>query len=62
MQLFAGELTNQNREYYKVNDNLSYFTFRKLLTSLESPLVVIEGDTYYINWLDWRSLSKVVYS
>ena len=21
MQLFAGELTNQNREYYKVNDN-----------------------------------------
>ena len=22
MQLFAGELTNQNREYYKVNDNL----------------------------------------
>ena len=21
MQLFAGELTNRNREYYKVNDN-----------------------------------------
>ena len=21
MQLFAGELSNQNREYYKVNDN-----------------------------------------
>ena len=21
MQLFAGELTNQNREYYEVNDN-----------------------------------------
>ena len=24
MQLFAGELTNQNREYYKVNDNKRY--------------------------------------
>ena len=24
MQLFAGELTNQNREYYKVNDNCRY--------------------------------------
>ena len=24
MQLFAGELTNQNREYYKVNDNGIY--------------------------------------
>ena len=24
MQLFAGELTNQNQEYYKVNDNMSY--------------------------------------
>ena len=24
MQLFAGELTNQNREYYKVNDNNRY--------------------------------------
>ena len=26
MQLFAGELTNQNREYYKVNDNNFYAT------------------------------------
>ena len=25
MQLFAGELTNQNREYYKVNDNGRYW-------------------------------------
>ena len=25
MQLFAGELTNQNREYYKVNDIIYYF-------------------------------------
>ena len=25
MQLFADELTNQNREYYKVNDNKPYF-------------------------------------
>ena len=24
MQLFAGELTNQNREYYKVNDKYVY--------------------------------------
>ena len=24
MQLFAGELTNQNREYYKVNDSVLY--------------------------------------
>ena len=24
MQLFAGELTNQNREYYKVNDKIPY--------------------------------------
>ena len=24
MQLFAGELTNQNREYYKVNANITY--------------------------------------
>ena len=24
MQLFSGELTNQNREYYKVNDNYNY--------------------------------------
>ena len=24
MQLFAGELTNQNREYYEVNDNSIY--------------------------------------
>ena len=24
MQLFADELTNQNREYYKVNDNAYY--------------------------------------
>ena len=24
MQLFADELTNQNREYYKVNDNVFY--------------------------------------
>ena len=24
MHLFAGELTNQNREYYKVNDNRIY--------------------------------------
>ena len=24
MQLFAGELTNQNREKYKVNDNKLY--------------------------------------
>ena len=27
MQLFAGELTNQNREYYKVNDNGTYAGF-----------------------------------
>ena len=26
MQLFAGELTNQNREYYKVNDNDIYLS------------------------------------
>ena len=25
MQIFADELTNQNREYYKVNDNTRYF-------------------------------------
>ena len=25
--LFAGELTNQNREYYKVNDNMNYYIF-----------------------------------
>ena len=25
MQLFAGELTNQNREYYQVNDNRRYW-------------------------------------
>ena len=25
MQLFAGELTNKNREYYKVNDNKNYW-------------------------------------
>ena len=24
MQLFAGELTNQNREYYKVNDRTNF--------------------------------------
>ena len=30
MQLFAGELTNQNREYYKVNDNIIYFPYGKV--------------------------------
>ena len=30
MQLFAGELTNQNREYYKVNDNHDYFAELKV--------------------------------
>ena len=29
MQLFAGELTNQNREYYKVNDNANN-TYKEL--------------------------------
>ena len=38
MQLFAGELTNQNREYYKVNDNINYLivaeqVFLSMLTS-----------------------------
>ena len=30
MQLFAGELTNQNQEYYKVNDNLYCFSFTSI--------------------------------
>ena len=32
MQLFAGELTNQNREYYEVNDNGNYFNHKKVET------------------------------
>ena len=31
MQLFAGELTNQNREYYKVNDNKNYHSLYSIL-------------------------------
>ena len=34
MQLFAGELTNQNQEYYKVNDNISYTTHQPLKRNL----------------------------
>ena len=30
MQLFPGELTNQNREYYKVNDNIKYLKSLKV--------------------------------
>ena len=33
MQLFAGELTNQNREYYKVNDNMRHARTQKLQMS-----------------------------
>ena len=38
MQLFAGELTNQNREYYKVNDNSNYLTKNILRESLAIEL------------------------
>ena len=30
MQLFAGELTNQNQEYYKVNDKIYYLSSFKM--------------------------------
>ena len=40
-QLFAGESTNQNREYYKVNDNAYYY--------MTSP------NTAYVTW-EWRRL------
>ena len=30
MQLFAGKSTNQNREYYKVNDNNIYFNLQNV--------------------------------
>ena len=36
MQLFAGELTNQNREYYKVNDNI------QLLDETEQNIVIYQ--------------------
>ena len=34
MQLFAGELTNQNQEYYKVNDNIQYLETVQNVNSL----------------------------
>ena len=34
--LFAGELTNQNREYYKVNDNI------QLLDEAEQNIVIYQ--------------------
>ena len=40
MQLFAGELTNQNQEYYKVNDNKPYCpigTFLHLIFPFKGP-------------------------
>ena len=40
MQLFAGELTNQNREYYKVNDNVTY-------SSSPSPVNEMDFTTEY---------------
>ena len=39
MQLFAGELTNQNREYYKVNDNIYYSLTR--LTNIDSATTIL---------------------
>ena len=36
MQLFAGELTNQNGEYYKVNDNI------QLLDETEQNMVIYQ--------------------
>ena len=44
MQLFAGEWTNQNREYYKVNDNIENAT-RHYLTSgkLRYARILVRG-------------------
>ena len=43
MQLFAGELTNQNREYYKVNDD-NYYT--KLNTAMRN----ISSKYFYLTY------------
>ena len=41
MQLFAGELTNQNREYYKVNDNMRYLCSTPILEISALLLLII---------------------
>ena len=40
MQLFAGELTNQNQEYYKVNDKQYYAMFK--ITKCEDCVVYLQ--------------------
>ena len=41
MQLFAGELTNQNREHYKVNDNSHLYSYNKKEHKVKSLLTLL---------------------
>ena len=52
MQLFAGELTNQNREYCKVKDDSSYLY--KLNNSLVCPHQITD-NRYLITTLSLHS-------
>ena len=47
IKLFAGELTNQNREYYKVNDNERYHVYNivQLLLRLSNDVEENPGPT-----------------
>ena len=46
MQLFAGELTNQNREYYKVNGNKQIMTARPILAKFPNITSTINPKLY----------------
>ena len=58
MQLFADELTNQNREYYKVNDNtinlLSYNKIHQISPNILYKLyscIIMQVFPYFISIL-----------
>ena len=58
MQLFAGELTNQNREYYKVNDN-EYYLMGDLNCDLSSK-ELDHNSTKLMNIADLYNLHQVI--
>ena len=57
MQLFAGELTNQNREYYKVNDNLANYAMivNKWLRARDFGEVIVNKGEAGSTIVSWKS-------
>ena len=56
MQLFAGELTNQNRKYYEVNDNIIYLQQSNILCTTFCLVFTCDEVRFMINIYFFTSL------